>query len=118
MAVLVLEPFPGECGTTSRGAQQKTAAAHIRRRPNQIANALETKHGVVNEERNRIDPMGGIGGTGSDERRHRPGFGNPLLEELAVGGLLIIDQGVSINRLVPFANLRMHAPLPQISFPS
>src|SRR5437870_11443794 len=100
MAVLMLEPFAGERGTTSRGAQQKTAAAHIRRRPDQIANTLEAKHGVINEERNRVYPMGRIGGTGSDERCHRAGLGNPFLEELAVGGFLVIDQGVTIDRLV------------------
>src|SRR5712691_3663884 len=113
MAVLMLEPFPGERSTTSRGAQQKTAAAHIRRRPNQIANALEAKHGVVNEERNRIDTMGGIGGTSGDKRRHRPGFGNPFLEELAVCGFLVIDQGVTINRLVQLANVRVDTTLPK-----
>src|SRR5438128_10648334 len=113
MAILVLEPFTSKCRAASRGPQQKTAAAHIRRRPNQIANALEAKHGVVNEERNRIDTMGGIGGTGGDERRHRPGFGNPFLEELAVCGFLVIDQGVTINRLVQLSNVRIDTTLPK-----
>src|SRR5882762_3303150 len=113
MAVLMLEPFTSERGTTSRGAQQKTAAAHIRRRPNQITDALEAKHGVVNEERNRIDTMGGIGSPGGDERRHRSGFGNPFLEELAVGGFLVIDQGVTINRLIQLANVRVDTTLPK-----
>ena len=111
MAVLMLEPFTSERGTTSRGAQQKTATAHIRRRPNQITNALETKHGVVNEERDRIDTMGGIGGPGGDKRRHRPGFGNTFLEELAVGRFLVIDQRVTIDRLVQLANVRVDTAL-------
>src|SRR5215831_6435045 len=111
MAVLMLEPFTGERRAAGRGSQQKTTAAHIRRRPNQIANALKAKHGVVDEEWYRVNPMRRIGCTGSDERRHRPGFGNTFFEKLAVGRFLIVDQRVTIDRLVQLAHVRVDAAL-------
>src|SRR5215471_14353429 len=111
MAVLMLEPFTGERRAASRGPQQKTTATHIRRRPNEIANTLEAKHGVVNKEWYGVNPMRRIGCTGSDERRHRTGFGNPFFEKLAVGGFLVIDQRVTIDRLVQLAHVRVDAAL-------
>src|SRR5256885_8222379 len=111
MAILVLEPFTGKRRAASRGPQQKTPAAHIRCRPNQIANALEAKHGVVNKERNRVNPMRCISGTSSDERRHGPSFGNTLLEQLAIGRFLVIDKRVTIDGLVQLAHVRIDTAL-------
>src|SRR5207245_10257480 len=109
--ILMRDAFKRKRRAASRGPQHTTPAAHIRSPPNQIANALETKHGVVNKERNSVNPMRCISGTSSDERRHRPGFGNTFLEQLAVGRFLVIDQGVTIDRLIQLAHVRVDTAL-------
>src|SRR5438876_5341705 len=116
MTVLMLEPFPGKCCAAGCGPQQKTAAAHIRCRPDQIANALEAKHRVVNKKWYRVNSMCRIGCTSRDERRHRPGFGNTFFEQLAIGRFLVIDQRVTIDRLIQLAYMRVDAALAKQRF--
>ena len=44
MAILVLQPFPGERGTAGSGAQQKAARAHVAGSPDKVTDTLKTEH--------------------------------------------------------------------------
>ena len=71
VTVLVLQTFARERGASGRAADEKPAAAHVGRCPDQIADSLEAEHRVINEEGNRVDSVIRIGGTRRDERAHR-----------------------------------------------
>ena len=62
VAVLVLQAFARQRGAPGGAADQEPAAAHVGGGPDQVADALESEHRVVDEERDRIDPVIGIGG--------------------------------------------------------
>ena len=83
--------------------------ARIGARPDQIGDALEAEHRVVDEERNRVDAVRRVGRAGGDERRHRAGLGDPLFEDLAVLRLLVIEERVHVDRLVLLADVRVDA---------
>ncbi len=105
VAVLVLQPLAGEGGAAGGAADQEAAAAHVAGGPDQIADALEAEHRVEDEERDRVDAVGGVGGAGGDERAHRAGLGDALLEDLAVLGLLVVQQRLGVDRLVELAGV-------------
>ena len=69
VAVLVLEPFARQGRPARRAAQQEPARARVGRGPDQVADALHPEHRVVDEERNRVHAVRGIGAAGGDERR-------------------------------------------------
>ncbi len=50
-AILVLQSFAGERGASRGAADQETARARIGRRPDQVTDALEAEHRVVDVER-------------------------------------------------------------------
>ena len=58
---------------------------------------------------NRVDAVRRVGGAGGDERRHRSRFGDPLFEDLAVLGFLVIQERVHVDRLVALADVRVDA---------
>ncbi len=51
VAVLMLQAFAGQRGSSRRSADEESAAAHVRRSPDQIPDALEAEHRVINKER-------------------------------------------------------------------
>src|ERR1700722_5082719 len=104
MPILMLQSFPSQRGSSRRASNQKAATAHIRSRPNQVANALQSEHRVINEEGNRINAVIGISGAGRDKRAHRPGLRNSLFQNLTVLRLLVIKERVHIDRLVKLPN--------------
>ena len=88
---------------------RKPARAHVRRGPDEVADALEAEHRVVDEERNRVDAVRRVRRARGDERRHRSGFGDPFLENLAVLRFVVIEQHVAVDRLVELADARIDA---------
>jgi hypothetical protein len=56
-AVLMLQSLAAQCGATGRGANQEATRALISRRPDQVADALETEHRVVDIEGQHRQPM-------------------------------------------------------------
>ena len=84
VAVLVLEALAGQGGASGGAAQQEPAATHVAGRPDQVADPLEAEHRVIDEEGNHAQAVAGVGGAGGDERRHRAGLGDPLLQDLPV----------------------------------
>src|SRR5208337_2057524 len=75
VAVLMLQTLAGQRGSSRRASNQKSAAAHISRSPDQIPDALESEHRIIDKEGNRIDAVVGIGRARGDERAHGAGFG-------------------------------------------
>src|ERR1700733_5288138 len=116
VSVLVLQPFAGECGAASGASDQEAASAHIGSGPDQIANALESEHRVINKERNSVDSVIGIRRPRRDERTHRSGFGNAFFENLSVFGFFVVEQRVHIDWLIKLADARVDSDLAKQSF--
>ena len=104
MAVLVLQAFARQRGAAGRAADEKSAAAHVGRGPDQVADALETEHRVINKEGNRVDPVIGIRRARRDERAHRSRLGDAFLENLPVLGFFVVEQRVHVDRFVVLAD--------------
>src|SRR5262249_2598206 len=66
VAILMLKSFAVECGPTSGSAEQEAARPHVGGGPDQIADALEAEHRVVDEKRNGRYAVRGISGAGGD----------------------------------------------------
>src|SRR6185369_9195945 len=82
-------------------------------RPYKITNTLQAKHRVIDEEWDGRNAVRCIGRTGSDEGRHRSGFGDSLFENLAVFRFLVIKERVAIDRLIKLSDVGIDADLPE-----
>ncbi|MNC39962.1 hypothetical protein D3C75_886490 [compost metagenome] len=102
--VLVLQALARQGGAASGGADQEATGALVGSRPDQVADALETEHRIVDIERQHRLAVDAVGGRGGDPGRNRAGFGNALFQQLAVGGLLVVQQCTSIFRFVELAH--------------
>ena len=71
VAVLVLQAFAGQRGAAGGAAQQEALPRASANGPDEVAHALESEHRIVDEERNHLDPVVGVGRAGRRERRHR-----------------------------------------------
>ena len=111
VSVLVLQPFAGERGAAGGPPEEEAARARIAGGPDQVAYPLEAEHRVIDEERDRVDAVRRVGGARRDERRHRSGFRDPFLENLAVGGFLVIEERIHVDRLVHLPGVRVDADL-------
>ena len=105
LAILMLQTFAGERRAPGRPAEHEAARPRVAGGPDQIPDPLEPEHRVINEERNGVDAVGGVSGAGGDERRHRSGFGDAFLEDLAVRRFLVIQKRVHIDRLVDLPDM-------------
>src|SRR5258707_5740402 len=104
IAVLVLQAFAGERGASGGATEEEASRAHIGSGPDEVGDALETEHRVINEERNGVDAVGGVSGARGNEGGHGARFGDSLFENLAVFGFLVVHQSVDIDRLIFLAN--------------
>ncbi len=109
VAVLVLQSFAGKRGAPGSSAQQEATDAHVGSGPDEVADALESEHRVVNKKWNGVDAVGGVSGSGGDERGHRTGLGDSLFENLAVFGFLVIEERAGVDRLVELADAGINA---------
>ena len=103
LPVLVLQALAQQRGAPGGGPQQEAACPGVTGQPDQVAHPLEAEHRVEGEEGGHGHPPGGMGGGGGDPRGHRPGLGDPLLQDLPVAGLLVGEQQVVVHRLVELA---------------
>ncbi len=111
MAVLVLQALAVQRRASGRAAEHEAPRAHVAGGPDQVADALEAEHRVVDEERDRVDAVRRVRGAGRDERRHRAGLGDALLEDLAVLRFLVVEQLVAVDRVVELPHRRVDAHL-------
>ena len=109
VAVLVLQAFAGKRGASCRAAEQKPPCAQVRRSPDEVRDSLEAEHRVIDKERNRVDPVRGVGRTRSNERGHRACLGDAFFENLSVLRFLVIQQRVHIHGLVALAHAGINA---------
>ena len=100
MSVLMLQAFARQRRAAGRAAHQEALAARIGERPDHVADALESEHRVVDEERNHRHAVVRVRGAGGGERCHRARFGDALFQDLPVLLLAVIEQHVLIVRLV------------------
>ncbi len=100
VTVLVLQPFTVQGGTTGGAAEQEAFGHRIGTAPDHVADPLEAEDRIEDVERNHRRAEVGVGGAGGQERGHRAGFADPLLQQLAVFGFLIGQQRAGIHRLV------------------
>src|SRR6202795_2745086 len=105
----MLQTFSCERGATGGASEEETAGAHVRGGPDEIGDALETEHGVINKKWNGVDAVGGIGRARGNEGSHGAGFGNSLFEDLAVLGFLVIQESVYVDGLVALADARINS---------
>ena len=112
----MLQTFAGERCATSGSTEQESLRAKIACGPDEVANALESEHRVVDEHRDRVDPVRRVGRSCGDERRHRTGFGDSLFEDLAVLRFLVIEQRVDIDRLIELPDVRVDSHLSEQRF--
>ena len=103
VAVLMLEAFTIQRGSSGSCAEQKSFRSDVTGQPEQITNALRTEHRVVNVKRNRRHAMRGVARAGGDEGSHRTGFGDALFKNLAVFGFVVERQDVFVHWLVKLA---------------
>ena len=100
MTVLVLQAFAHQRCSSGGGAEHEAAGAGVGGLPDEITDALETEHRIERVERHDRDAAGGVCRAGGDEAGRRPGLGDALFEDLAVGGLGVSEQHLVIDRLV------------------
>src|SRR5574341_1704951 len=103
VTVLMLQSFPVECRAPSGGAEQKPFCFAVGRRPDQVADSLKAKHRIVKIERDQIDSQVSVSCSRGDKRGHGTRFGDPFFENLSVLDLMIIKQGLAVDRFVQLA---------------
>src|SRR4051812_16673648 len=100
MAVLVLKAFAVECGAARGGTHEKAASAAVAKGPDEIADALETEHGIEDEERDHGLTPCRVRGSGCGERTHGAGLGDAFFEDLALLTLRVAEEKLGVDRLV------------------
>src|ERR1700681_77795 len=109
----MLQTFSGERGAAGGSTEEETARAHVGGGPDEVSDALETEHGVINKKWDGVDAVSGIGRARGDKGSHGAGFGDSLFEDLSVFCFLVIQQGVYIDGLVALADARINSHGPE-----
>src|SRR4029077_14215763 len=109
VAVLVLQAFTGQGGTSGGAAEEESASAHIGGGPDEVGDALKSEHRIVDKKWNGGDAMRGIGRSSGDEGSHGAGFGDALFKDLAVFRFLVIEKSVDVDGFVFLADAGIDA---------
>ena len=110
-AVLVLETFAAERRAPCRGAEQEAARTLVRRGPDEIADALEPEHRVVDVEGQHRLSVCAVRRRGRRPRCERARFGDAFLEELPVRRFAVVEHRPCVLGLVLLAGGRIDADL-------
>ena len=116
VTVLVLEALAVEGGATGGGADQEAAGLGVAGGVGEVADALESEHGVEDEEGDHGHFEGGVGHAAGDEGGHGAGLGDAFFEHLAVAGFFVEEQAVGIDGLVELAGGGVDAELAEHAF--
>ena len=85
VAVLVLQALAVERRAAGGAAEQEAARAHVARRPDEIADALEAEHRVVDVERDHRHVVVRVRRSpAAIHEAHAPGLVDALLQDLAL----------------------------------
>ena len=116
VAIFVLQPLAFEGGAPSCTADEEAAGLDVARRPGQIADTLETEHGVIDVERHHLDAVIAIRSSRSDPGGHGTGLGDALFQDLSGFVFLIEHQLVGVGRLVELAHRGVDTDLAEQAF--
>ena len=116
VAVLVLQTFTVQGGTTSGCTNHEAAGLNITSRPCQVTRTLEAEHGVVGVERNHRDVVVAVGGCSSNPGSMGTRFVDTFFQNLASLGLFVEHQLIGILWLVLLAVGRVNAQLTEHAF--
>ena len=83
VAVLVLQPLAVQGGPTGSRPENEAACHLVARRPEAVAGALETEHGVEDVDRNHRHVVGGVGGADGSEGGDRARLVDPFVQDLS-----------------------------------
>ena len=108
-AILQLQTLAGEGRSPGGAAEQETLRSHVRSGPDAVADALETEHRVKHEEWYHVNSVCGVSASRCHERSHRAGLGDPLLENLAVLGLAVMQQEMRVDRFIELPGVGIDA---------
>ena len=113
VAVLVLQPLAGQRGPPAVAPMRKPTGPGVGRRPDEVADPLESEHRIEGVERHhRYAPVGVAGGR-RDPAGQRTGLGDALLQDLAVGVLGVGQQELVVDRLVELTERGVDLELPE-----
>ena len=96
VTVLVLQSFAVQRGPACGAAQHKATGSAVACRPGQIADPLEAKHRVVDEEGDHRHAVVGVRRRRRNPVGHRTGFVDAFLQNLTVDGLFIVHHLIGI----------------------
>ena len=114
--VLVLQAFPCQSRAARGSSDQESSAAHIRSRPDQIPDTLESEHRVIDEEGNCVDSVIRIGSARRDERAHGARFRDAFFQNLSIFRFLVVEKRVHVDRFIVLADAGIDADLPEERF--
>ncbi|MNY25311.1 hypothetical protein D3C86_1590860 [compost metagenome] len=111
VAVLMLQAFAPQRRASRGSAKQEPASPLIRCRPDQIANALEAEHRVIDVERQHRQAMHRIAGRGGHPRTDGAGLADALFENLAIEGFAITEDRTDVLRFIALPHAGIDADL-------
>ncbi len=109
VAVRVLQALTGQRGAAGGGADDEALAELVGELPHLVGGALPAEHRVEDVERDHRLAVRRVRRAGGDEVGHGAGLGDPLVEDLAVLGFLVVHELVAVDRLVGLAQRRVDA---------
>lgn len=103
VTVGVLQALTGQGGAPGGGPEHEPSSHLVGRGPEAIAGALEAEHRVEDVNGDHRFVVRRIRGAGRDERAHRPGFVDALVQDLPDFALLVGQHQVGVNRGIQLA---------------
>ncbi len=99
----MLQPLAGERRAARRAADQEAARLLVAAGPDEVADALETEHRVVDIERHHLHVVIRIRRAGREPRAERAGLVDAFLEDLAFLVLAVVHEFARIFRRIQLA---------------
>ncbi len=103
VAVGVLEALARHGRTAGGRADHEAAAELVGERPELVGRPLPPEHRVEDVERDHRLAVRRVRGRGGGEVGQRTGLGDPLVQDLTVLGLLVVQELVAVDRVVRLA---------------
>src|SRR5690606_25059764 len=116
VTVLMLQALARERRASGGAADQETARLNVARGPDEIADALEPEHGVIQIERDHAYAIVGVSSTGGDPGADRSRLVDAFLENLTFLVFLVKGELIGVLRRVELAGRRIDTDLPEHAF--
>ncbi len=116
VAIFVLQTFAVQRRTTRSTPDQEAARLLVTRCPAQVADTLETEHGVVDVERDHRQIVGAVGGRRSQPGRTCAQLVNAFLQDLAFLVFFVVRNLLTVLRGVLLAVRAVNTDLTEQTF--